>query len=40
MVDLRGLSCDCPDWTFRGSIRGMPCKHLMAAWLSTRREGS
>ena len=38
-VDLRGMTCDCPDWTFRGSVNGIPCKHLMAAWLSAYRKG-
>ena len=33
-VDLRSKSCDCPDWTFRGSVNGLPCKHIMAAYLS------
>lgn len=37
-VDLRGRSCDCPDWTFRGSVNGIPCKHIMAAYLSAHRK--
>ena len=37
-VDLRGRSCTCADWTFRGSVNGIPCKHLMAAYLSAHRK--
>lgn len=37
-VDLVGKSCDCPDWTFRGSVNGIPCKHIMAAYLSAHRK--
>ena len=38
-VDLRSKTCDCPDWTFRGSVSGLPCKHLMAAYLAIHRKG-
>ncbi len=37
-VDLRGRTCDCPDWTFRGSVNGIPCKHQMAAYLAAHRK--
>ena len=37
-VDLRGRTCECPDWTYRGSVNGIPCKHLMAAYLSKHRK--
>jgi len=37
-VGLRGKMCECPDWTYRGSVSGLLCKHLMAAWLSKYRK--
>jgi predicted nucleic acid-binding Zn finger protein len=37
-VDLQGKTCDCPDWTFRGSVNGLPCKHIMAAYLAVHRK--
>lgn len=37
-VDLIGKSCDCPDWTYRGSVTGLPCKHQMAAFLAVHRK--
>jgi hypothetical protein len=37
-VDLERRSCDCPDWTYRGSVNGLPCKHIMAAYLSAHRK--
>jgi predicted nucleic acid-binding Zn finger protein len=37
-VDLQAKSCDCPDWTFRGSVNGIPCKHIMAAYLAAHRK--
>jgi hypothetical protein len=37
-VDLVGRSCDCPDWTHRGSVNGIPCKHWMAAYLAVHRK--
>jgi hypothetical protein len=37
-VDLERRSCDCPDWTYRGSVNGIPCKHIMAAYLATHRK--
>jgi hypothetical protein len=38
-VDLQGMSCECPDWTYRGSVNGIPCKHIMAAFLVAHRKG-
>jgi hypothetical protein len=38
-VDLQGMSCECPDWTHRGSVNGIPCKHIMAAYLAAHRKG-
>jgi hypothetical protein len=38
IVDLAGKTCDCADWTFRGSVNGIPCKHLMAAYLAAHRK--
>jgi hypothetical protein len=38
LVDLRAKTCECPDWTYRGSVNGIPCKHIMAAWLSAHRK--
>ena len=38
ITDLASMTCDCPDWTFRGAVNGLPCKHLMAAWLSAHRK--
>jgi len=37
-VDLRAKTCECPDWTFRGSVNGLPCKHIMAAYLAAHRK--
>ena len=37
-VDLRGRSCECPDWTYRGSVYGLPCKHQIAAYLAKHRK--
>jgi predicted nucleic acid-binding Zn finger protein len=39
VVDLRANTCTCADWTHRGSVNGIPCKHIMAAWLSAHRKG-
>jgi hypothetical protein len=38
IVDLRLKTCDCPDWTFRGSVNGIPCKHILAAYLVAHRK--
>jgi predicted nucleic acid-binding Zn finger protein len=40
IVDLASAhaSCSCPDWTFRGSVNGIPCKHIMAAYLAVHRK--
>jgi predicted nucleic acid-binding Zn finger protein len=38
VVDLERRTCDCPDWTFRGSVNGIPCKHIMAAYLAKHRK--
>ena len=40
IVDLASAhaSCSCPDWTFRGSVNRIPCKHIMAAYLSAHRK--
>ena len=38
IVDLAGITCYCPDWTFRGSVNGVPCKHIMAAYLAAHRK--
>ena len=37
-VDLTSRTCDCPDWTYRGSVNGLPCKHIMGAWMSAHRK--
>ena len=37
VTDLRNMTCSCPDWTHRGSITGIPCKHLLAARLKEAR---
>ena len=37
-VDLRTMSCECPDFQFRGSVTGCPCKHAMAAFLVAHRK--
>ena len=37
-VDLRTKTCDCPDWTYRGSVNGLPCKHIMTAYLAVHRK--
>lgn len=37
-IDLRAPSCECPDWTYRGSVNGLPCKHIMAAYLVKHRK--
>jgi hypothetical protein len=37
-VDLWARTCGCPDWTFRGSVNGLPCKHQMAAYLAVHRK--
>jgi predicted nucleic acid-binding Zn finger protein len=38
IVDLERRTCDCPDWTFRGAVNGIPCKHIMAAYLAAHRK--
>ena len=38
VTDLRAGTCECADWTFRGSVTGSPCKHLLAAKLKERLE--
>lgn len=40
IVDLASAhaSCSCPDWTFRGSVNGIPCKHIMATYLAAHRK--
>lgn len=30
-TDVRAGTCDCDDWTHRGSVSGVPCKHLIRA---------
>jgi hypothetical protein len=37
-VDLRAKTCTCADWTFRGSVSGIACKHIMAAHLACHRK--
>jgi len=37
-VDVRAMTCECPDWTYRGSVNGIPCKHIMAAYLIAHRK--
>ncbi len=36
VTDTRAGTCSCPDWTFRGSVTGMKCKHLLAVELRER----
>jgi len=36
VTDLRAGTCECPDFVFRGSITGIPCKHLLAARVKQR----
>jgi hypothetical protein len=38
MVDVRAMTCECPDWTYRGSVNGIACKHIMAAYLIAHRK--
>jgi predicted nucleic acid-binding Zn finger protein len=38
VVDLRAGTCSCPDWTHRGSVNGVSCKHIMAAYLAAHRK--
>ena len=38
VVDLERRTCECADWTFRGSVNGIPCKHIMAAYLAKHRK--
>jgi hypothetical protein len=37
-VDLAHRTCECSDWTYRGSVNGIPCKHIMAAYLAAHRK--
>jgi hypothetical protein len=38
VVDLQKMSCECPDWTYRGSVNGLPCKHIICAFLVAHRK--
>lgn len=35
-VKISTMTCDCEDFTFRGRIRGMHCKHLISALQAAR----
>ena len=37
-VDLRSKTCSCADWTLKGSITGLPCKHQIAAHLQRSKQ--
>ena len=36
VTDTRAGTCSCPDWTFRGSVENIPCKHILAARIRER----
>ena len=40
VTDLRAGTCECPDWTHRGSVTGIPCKHILSARIKERLEQS
>ena len=37
-VDLRAKTCECADFLYRGSVNGVPCKHVIACFLAKHRK--